>query len=122
MSGLQFCSGGHSGDETVVEFFGGVVAAGFELGLKGGDFDEAGEIASGPNGDGDVRNVDAKDLNVFLFHAEAIHVSDFVPGFEGDDEVDFFVLADAFDAEHGGNVDDADATNFHVIAGNLGAG
>jgi len=32
----------HLGDETVVEFFGGVVAGGLELDLKGGHFDEAG--------------------------------------------------------------------------------
>src|SRR6185437_451540 len=119
---LEFLGRGHFGDEAIVQFFGGVVAGHFQLGLVRGDFDEARQIAAGPNGNRDVRDVHAKDFDVFLFHADPVHVRDFVPSFQGDDEVDAFFAADAFDAEHGGDVDDADAAHFHVVARQLGAG
>ncbi len=37
--GLGFYRRSHAGDEAVVQLFGGVIAGGFELGLKGGDLD-----------------------------------------------------------------------------------
>src|SRR2546422_4524000 len=39
------------------------------------------------------------DLDVLVFHAEAVHVGDFVPGFQADHEVDPFFEANAFDAK-----------------------
>lgn len=69
-----------------------------------------------------MRDVDAENFDELFFHAEAIDVFDFVPNMEADDEVDAFFAANAFDAEHGGDVDDADAANFHVVAGEFSAG
>src|SRR5208283_371013 len=67
-------------------------------------------------GDGDVRNVHAQNFHEFLFHADAVHIRNFVPYLERDDEVQALFVANAFDAEHRGDVDDADAANFHVLA------
>ncbi len=41
---------------------------------------------------------------------------------QGDDEVERFSLRMALDAEHGGDVDDADAAHFHVVARQFRAG
>src|ERR1039458_6224704 len=122
MAGELLNLAAHLGDETVVEFLGGVVAGGLELDLKGGDFDEAGQVASGPHGDDDVGDFHAENFDVFLLQAQAVNVGDFIPGFQGDDQVHAFFGANAADAEHGGDVDDADAADFHVGAGQLGAG
>src|SRR5688500_13642752 len=94
----------------------------FEFRLEGGDFNEAREIASGADRNRDMWDVDAEDLYMFFLHSEAVDVGDFVPGFEGDNKVDAFFEADRFDAEHGGDVDDADTADFHVVACNFGAG
>src|SRR5581483_4270337 len=91
-------------------------------GLKGGYFDQAGQVAAGPDGNGDMGDVHVENLHIFVVHADAIHVGNLVPEFEGNDEVDLFFLADAFDAEHGGDIDDADAADLHVVAGQLRAG
>src|SRR5262249_51564192 len=53
---------------------------------------------------------------------QPVHILHVVPGFQCDHEVHAFLTANAFDAEHRRHVDDADAANFHVIAGELRAG
>ena len=112
----------HFGQEPVVQFLGRVVAGGLEFGLEGGDLDEAGKVATGADGDDDVGDVHAENFHVFLLHAQAIHILNLVPGFEGDDEVHPFLMPDGPDTEHGGDVDDANAAHFHVVAGQGGAG
>ena len=67
-------------------------------------------------------NIDAQDLNEFLLHAQPIHILDFIPLLEGDDEVEAFVFANGFYPEHLRHVDDADAAHFHVVAREFRAG
>src|SRR5262249_54400286 len=93
----------------------------FEFRLERGDFDQARQIAAGPDGNGDVRHVHAEDLDEFLLDAKAINVRDFVPELQRDHQVHAFFGANAFDAEHGGDIDDADAADFHVVARQLRA-
>src|SRR5208282_709924 len=114
--------GRHLRDEALVQFLRGILAGHFQLDLEGGDFHEPREVASGPDGNDDVRNIHAQNLHEFLFHADTVHVPDIVPRLEGDDQVEVFVLANAFDAKHGGDVDNADAAHFHVITGEFRAG
>ncbi len=76
----------------------------------------------GRTGDGDVGDGDAEDFDEFLLHADAVDVGDVIPGFEGDDEVEDFSTRMLRTPEHGGDVDDADAADFHVVAGGFGAG
>src|SRR5207253_1273646 len=106
----------------IIEFLGRVIARRFQLGLESGHLDEPGKIAPGPDRDDDVRDVDPQDADVFLLDANPIHILHFVPRFESDDQVDILLMSNAFDAEHRGHVDDADAAHFHMVAGNFRAG
>src|SRR6201999_576168 len=63
-----------------------------------------------------------EDFNKLLFHAHAVHVLDFVPHFQGDHQVHTLLAADAFHAEDRRDIDDADASHFHVIACQFRAG
>src|SRR5439155_17112681 len=67
-----------------------------------------------------MRDVDAKHLDVFLLDSQPVHIGHFVPGFQSDNQIHSFLLADASDAEHGGDVDDADSAHLHVVAGQFG--
>ena len=112
----------HFGDQPFVEFTGRIVAGGLQLGLKGGHFDEPGQVSSRPNGDGDEGNFDAEDFHIFFVHPQSVDVLGFFPRLEVDDEVGLFLVTDASDAKHRGDVDDADAAHFHVVAGVFDAG
>src|ERR1019366_9701517 len=112
----------HACDQAIVQFLGGIITGQFKFGLERGHFDEPGQIAPGPHGDGDVGDVHPENLHEFLFDAEAVHVLHIIPGLQRDDEVHALLAADGFDAEHGHYVDDADAADFHVVAGQFGAG
>ena len=110
----------HSFDEALVEFLGGVVAEVFEFLVERGDFDEPGDVAAGADRQDDVRNFDAEYRVGLLQDAGAIHFFELAPFHERDHEVEPFLGANAGDAEDGRHVDDADAANFHVIAGRFG--
>src|ERR1043166_1786991 len=89
--------------------------------MKRRHLDQARQIASRPHRNGDVRNIGAENFYKFLFHAQAVHVLHFVPAFERNHQIDSLFVPDAFYAEHGGDIDDADAAHFHVIASELRA-
>src|SRR5208283_2855284 len=54
--------GRHLRDEALVQFLRGILAGHFQLDLEGGDFHEPREVASGPDGNDDVRNIHAQNL------------------------------------------------------------
>lgn len=103
--------------EALAEFGTGIETGFAKFDLQGGDFDEAGEIAAGADGDDDMGDGDAEDGEELLFEAEAIVVHVLGPGLEGDDEVHLFMFTDGADAEHTGDIDDTEATDLHEVMG-----
>src|SRR5208282_6862896 len=49
--------GRHLRDEALVQFLRGILAGHFQLDLERGNFNQSCEVASGPDGNDDVRNV-----------------------------------------------------------------
>src|SRR5215831_14312735 len=66
-------------------------------------------------------NIDAEDFDEFLLHAEPVDVVDLPPAPERNHKVNALFVANGFDAEHRSNVNDTNATHFHVVAGQFSA-
>ena len=64
-----------------------------------------------------MRQLDAEDFIVVLFEPRAFLGGVGRPLAQADDHVDALLQADALDAEHLGDVDDADAAALHIAAG-----
>src|SRR5439155_18301685 len=75
-----------------------------------------------PNRNRDVGYFYTKDSDVFFLHPETIHILNFLPNFQRHNQIDLFLAANAAHTEHSGDVDDSNATDFHVIASNFCAG
>src|SRR2546421_821690 len=69
-----------------------------------------------------MRNIHAEDFDIFVFHSEAIDVGHLAPDPQRDDQIDPLFQADALDTEHCGHVDNANASHFHVVAGDFRTG
>ena len=114
--GELICLRAHETDEAIIKGLGGIVAHLFEGEGERGDFDEAGDIATGAHEKFDVRQAHAEDFIVIFFQAGALFNRLRGPLSQGDHHVDAFLQADAFDAEHFADVDDADPPALHVTA------
>src|SRR5262245_47229986 len=87
-----------------------------------GDLDEDGEVAPGAHRHLDVGKGDTEDLVAVLVEAQAVVALPGLPRVELDDVFDELRQADRRHAEEVLDVDDADAAELHVVAGQLGAG
>jgi len=112
----------HVGDEAVVEILRRVVAHDLEGLDHGGDLDQPGDVAALADVEFHVGDLDAEDVVVVLLEAGAFLGDVGGPFAEGDDEVDALAGADALDAEHLGDVEDADAAALHVAAVEVAGG
>src|SRR5262245_36970998 len=100
----------------------GVEALELEEVVPGGDLDEHGEVASGPDRHLDVRERDAEDLVPVLVEAEAVVALAGLPRVELDRVLHELREPHGGDAEEVLDVDDPDPAQLHVIAGQLGPG
>ena len=107
---------GHVGDEAFVERVRRVVAHAAEGLHHGGDLDQAGHVAAGADEELEVRDLEAEDFVEVFLQAGAFLDDLGSPLAQGHDEVEAFVQAHGVDAEHIGDVDDADAATLHVAA------
>ncbi len=108
--------------EARVEFAVGDAADGAEFVFHGGGLDEVDKVAARGDGDDDLADGDAEKVAVGFVVAGAVNeiVAAVILTDEGDDEVDGRGFGEGGDAEDGGDVDDADAADFHVFAGEVG--
>ena len=101
-----------------------VHAGTFETEITGGNLHDDGQIAAGLDRDFLAGNRNAENLDITVVQADAVQFVAVIRTGDSQlhDEVDGLTEGDGADAEHGLDIDDADAADFHEMADALGAG
>ena len=98
------------------EFQRGIVAHTALAIVHSRDFQNHCQVTAGGDGNGDHRHLHIQDLGVVILQAQPIINFMGIPGNDLNNEIDLVILLDSTDAEKLGNIDDADAAEFDVIA------
>ena len=107
-------------NQAFVKFGCTILAYGFEFLVESGHFDEACQVSPHSYGDGDMGDKDIENFKIFLIESDPIDLFEFLPIFKCDDQVKSFFCANASDSKDGHDIDDAEAPDFHVVAGQFG--
>ena len=94
----------------------------FKFLIECSSFHQTRQFASGANRKGDMRHFDAKDVIKLAINTKTVDIFHLVPIHEGDDDVEDFFSTDGAHAEHGEDIDNADASDFHMVARGFGRG
>src|SRR5262249_1340089 len=108
--------------ETCGEFTGGVEAARPQQLISRRDLDENAERAPRRNGHANERNLQPENVVAQLVEAQPLGVAVRIPPFQLDDELHSFGVADRGNAEQVAYVDQAEATDLHMVACQLRTG
>src|SRR6266498_109307 len=107
----------HQIEQLRVEPDGTVFAEALQFLIHRRNFDQTRHVAAWPHRNCHVRHLKPKNFVKFPIKPDPIHGFHLLPVFQCSDKVEALFDSNAANAENGSYVDDANAANFHMIAG-----